>query len=184
MCVSQPGEDLETLLKLQPEEILLRWFNYHLAQAGSTRRVANFGRYAHRPVCRQGPGTNGWAVHREGDGLATRGSNPRQAVFVRSQFHLGLPDFLHPSAVPRDLEDAEAYSILLHQLSPSLCDLAREPTHLGRATHVIRNAKALGVPAFLQVRLGTQEWRAEGERSRALAGNRGRMGGKAGIGET
>jgi hypothetical protein len=48
--VDQPGEDLETLLKLQPEEILLRWFNYHLAQAGSTRRVANFGRYAHRPL--------------------------------------------------------------------------------------------------------------------------------------
>ena len=36
------GETLEDLLALSPEEILLRWFNYHLEQAGSSRRVNNF----------------------------------------------------------------------------------------------------------------------------------------------
>jgi plastin-1 len=39
-------EDDETLadfLKLHPELILLRWLNYHLAKAGSARRVKNFG---------------------------------------------------------------------------------------------------------------------------------------------
>ena len=36
------GETLEDLLALSPEEILLRWFNYHLKEAGSTRRVNNF----------------------------------------------------------------------------------------------------------------------------------------------
>lgn len=38
----QDGETLEDLLALSPEEILLRWFNYHLEQAGSSRRVKNF----------------------------------------------------------------------------------------------------------------------------------------------
>jgi hypothetical protein len=38
----EPGETLEDLLKLSPEQILLRWFNYHLKQAGSNKRVQNF----------------------------------------------------------------------------------------------------------------------------------------------
>eukprot|EP01112_Ceratiomyxa_fruticulosa_P020761 TRINITY_DN7167_c0_g1_i1.p1 TRINITY_DN7167_c0_g1~~TRINITY_DN7167_c0_g1_i1.p1 ORF type:complete len:614 (+),score=141.52 TRINITY_DN7167_c0_g1_i1:270-2111(+) len=36
------GETIEDLLKLPSEEILLRWFNYHLKAAGSPRRVKNF----------------------------------------------------------------------------------------------------------------------------------------------
>jgi plastin-1 len=38
----EPGETLESLLKLTPEQILLRWFNYHLKNAGSSRKVNNF----------------------------------------------------------------------------------------------------------------------------------------------
>eukprot|EP01133_Synstelium_polycarpum_P002657 gene2657-3065_t len=38
----QDGETIEDLLKLSVEEILLRWFNYHLAAAGHPRRVRNF----------------------------------------------------------------------------------------------------------------------------------------------
>jgi hypothetical protein len=38
------GEDMATLMKLSPEDILLRWFNYHLARSNlTTRRVTNFG---------------------------------------------------------------------------------------------------------------------------------------------
>jgi plastin-1 len=39
----EPGETLEDLLKLSPEQILIRWVNYHLKNAGSNRRIANFG---------------------------------------------------------------------------------------------------------------------------------------------
>ncbi|GMH63669.1 hypothetical protein TrLO_g4313, partial [Triparma laevis f. longispina] len=39
----EEGEELEDLLKLSPEDILLRWFNYHLKNSGSARRVRNFG---------------------------------------------------------------------------------------------------------------------------------------------
>ncbi|KAJ5068560.1 hypothetical protein M0811_02502 [Anaeramoeba ignava] len=39
----EPGETLEDLLKLSPDQILLRWMNYHLKNAGSQKRVRNFG---------------------------------------------------------------------------------------------------------------------------------------------
>lgn len=38
----EDGEDIADLLKLPPEQILLRWFNYHLKNAGHPRRVKNF----------------------------------------------------------------------------------------------------------------------------------------------
>eukprot|EP01105_Mastigella_eilhardi_P005814 TRINITY_DN17520_c0_g1_i1.p1 TRINITY_DN17520_c0_g1~~TRINITY_DN17520_c0_g1_i1.p1 ORF type:complete len:559 (+),score=206.35 TRINITY_DN17520_c0_g1_i1:230-1678(+) len=37
-----PGETLQDLLKLGPEAILLRWVNYHLQKAGSSRKCNNF----------------------------------------------------------------------------------------------------------------------------------------------
>jgi len=38
----ESGEEIGDLLKLSPEQILLRWFNYHLKKSGTTRRVKNF----------------------------------------------------------------------------------------------------------------------------------------------
>lgn len=40
----EDDETLEQFLRLPPEQILLRWFNYHLKNAGSSRRVANFSK--------------------------------------------------------------------------------------------------------------------------------------------
>jgi plastin-1 len=40
----EPGEDIGDLLKLPPDQILLRWFNYHLKNSGSPKRVNNFGK--------------------------------------------------------------------------------------------------------------------------------------------
>mmetsp|Transcript_28944 Transcript_28944/g.57852 ORF Transcript_28944/g.57852 Transcript_28944/m.57852 type:complete len:620 (+) Transcript_28944:43-1902(+) len=89
----EDGETLEDLLKLPPEQILLRWFNYHLAAAGHPRRIHNFG---------------------------------------------------------SDIRDAEAYSVLLHQIAPNTCDFANESDTTARAQHVINNAAALEVPAFIK----------------------------------
>ena len=36
------GEQLSDLLKLNPEELLLRWFNYHLKAAGYDKNISNF----------------------------------------------------------------------------------------------------------------------------------------------
>jgi hypothetical protein len=38
----EEGETIEDLLKLPIDQILLRWFNYHLKNAGHSRRVKNF----------------------------------------------------------------------------------------------------------------------------------------------
>lgn len=40
----EEDESLEQFLRLPPEQILLRWFNYHLKNAGSERRVSNFSK--------------------------------------------------------------------------------------------------------------------------------------------
>ncbi|KAF8991758.1 calponin homology domain-containing protein [Cyathus striatus] len=40
----EDGETIDDLLKLTPDQILLRWFNYHLKAAGWQRRVNNFSR--------------------------------------------------------------------------------------------------------------------------------------------
>jgi plastin-1 len=36
------GEQLSDLLKLSPEDLLLRWFNYHLTNAGYEKKITNF----------------------------------------------------------------------------------------------------------------------------------------------
>ena len=43
----EEGEELSDLLALSPEDLLLRWINYHLKNAGSDRRVKNFGKDLH-----------------------------------------------------------------------------------------------------------------------------------------
>ncbi|KAG5717585.1 Fimbrin [Termitomyces sp. T112] len=40
----EDGETIDDLLRLTPDQILLRWFNYHLKAAGSKRRVNNFSK--------------------------------------------------------------------------------------------------------------------------------------------
>lgn len=36
-------EEIGDLLKLSPEDMLLRWFNYHLKKAGNDAGIKNFG---------------------------------------------------------------------------------------------------------------------------------------------
>ncbi|KAL1508672.1 hypothetical protein AB1Y20_004767 [Prymnesium parvum] len=38
------GESLEALLRLPPEKLLMRWFNFHLERSGCSRRLGNWGR--------------------------------------------------------------------------------------------------------------------------------------------
>ncbi|KAF8308193.1 hypothetical protein DL93DRAFT_2126873 [Clavulina sp. PMI_390] len=40
----EDGETIDDLLRLPPDQILLRWFNYHLKAAGWNRRVSNFSK--------------------------------------------------------------------------------------------------------------------------------------------
>lgn len=38
----EEGETLDDLFKLSPEQILLRWVNYHLRNSGCGRQITNF----------------------------------------------------------------------------------------------------------------------------------------------
>ena len=38
----EEGESLDDLMKLSPEEILIRWVNYHLRNSESNRQISNF----------------------------------------------------------------------------------------------------------------------------------------------
>lgn len=90
----EDGEELDQFLRLSPEKILLRWFNYHLKQAGWHRTVSNFS---------------------------------------------------------KDVSDGENYTVLLHQLDPTLCSLAplQTPDLLTRAEQVLNNAERLNARKYL-----------------------------------
>lgn len=44
MRLANEGEELTDLLKLTPEQLLVRWINYHCAKAGVEKRVKNLGK--------------------------------------------------------------------------------------------------------------------------------------------
>ncbi|ETP44092.1 hypothetical protein F442_09285 [Phytophthora nicotianae P10297] len=89
------GETLEEFMKLPPDQILLRWMNYHLKAAGHPKKVTNFS---------------------------------------------------------TDVQDATAYSVLLHHIAPQHCDLCTESIPEERAAHVIQNARRLEVETFIKPR--------------------------------
>jgi len=96
-----PGEQLEEFIKLPVEQILLRWFNYHLKKAGYAKAIKNFG---------------------------------------------------------SDVKDAEAYTYLLNQLSPSLCSKSPLQTAdlMVRAEQVLVNAEQLNCRKYLNAKTLTE----------------------------
>ncbi len=85
------GEELTDLLRLPPEQILLRWINFHLAASGAGKRVSNFG---------------------------------------------------------TDLQDGEAYILMLSQINPAACPLSLlELSVEERNQAIVASAKAIGIPS-------------------------------------
>jgi plastin-1 len=91
------GEELASLLKLTPEDILLRWFNYHLKRGGSSRTVRSWNRDLIDSECYS---------------VLLNQLNPQQCSLVtgsdlldRAQQvcnntrHLGVVSFLHPADI-------------------------------------------------------------------------------------
>ncbi|XP_005098203.2 plastin-1 [Aplysia californica] len=92
----QEDETLEDLQKLSPEQILLRWVNYHLANAGCMRRINNFS---------------------------------------------------------EDIKDSEAYTYLLHQISPKDAGVDLSPLGasegLERAEAMLQQAQKIDCRSFV-----------------------------------
>lgn len=93
----ESGEELADLLKLTPEEILLRWFNYHLKKAGSSRTVKTWTKDL---------------VDSECYSILLNQLNPSQCPLVTGSDHLerakqvcantrnlGIPSFLNPADI-------------------------------------------------------------------------------------
>ncbi|KAH9494756.1 phospholipid scramblase 1, partial [Bulinus truncatus] len=92
----EDGETLEDLQKLTPEQILLRWVNYHLRKAGTNTRIKNFS---------------------------------------------------------EDIKDSEAYTYLLHQISPKEKGVDLSPLGVSdryqRAEAMLREANKIGCRSFV-----------------------------------
>ena len=43
ICLKFEDEELEDFIKVKPENILIRWVNHHLKEAGQERRINNLG---------------------------------------------------------------------------------------------------------------------------------------------
>jgi len=44
MRLCEEGEELTTLQSMQPEQILVRWVNFHLKKEGVDKRINNLGK--------------------------------------------------------------------------------------------------------------------------------------------
>ena len=134
------GEEMAALSALPPEDILLRWFNYHLEKGGSARRVTNFGDDLKVSVC-------GVCVSRHW----IRGSTLYMIDMLNGNTYFTLQCSSHFLIWnPMQTQDSECYSVLLHQLDSAQCDLCTETDPLEKAGHVISNAVRLGAYPFIR----------------------------------
>eukprot|EP01088_Endostelium_zonatum_P009746 TRINITY_DN2304_c0_g1_i1.p1 TRINITY_DN2304_c0_g1~~TRINITY_DN2304_c0_g1_i1.p1 ORF type:complete len:518 (+),score=120.25 TRINITY_DN2304_c0_g1_i1:87-1640(+) len=97
----EPGETIEDLLKLPIEQILLRWFNYHLKNAGHNRRVNNFTKDIMDSenytvlLAQIAPGKCNKNALKEGD------QTKRAELVLQNADKLGCRKFLHPKDIVR-----------------------------------------------------------------------------------
>lgn len=96
LLLLEEGESPEDMQKLTPEQILIRWVNYHLRNAGTSLQINN---------------------------------------------------------LTEDIKDSEAYTYLLHQISPAEAGVVLDPLkvndHLKRAECMLQQASKIGCRSFL-----------------------------------
>eukprot|EP01035_Chromulina_nebulosa_P021439 gene21439-27770_t len=95
----EENETLASFIKLPPEMILLRWVNYHLTKAGSSKRIKNFGNDIQDSqvysILTNQLNPSQCSLATETDGLA------RAAHVIRNAKNLGAQIFIQP----RDIVD-------------------------------------------------------------------------------
>ena len=131
----EDGEELEDLLKLSAEDILLRWFNYHLKNSGSARRVKNFGSDLKDSEC--------YSILL--NQISKVGSCKERSVELRSHPFNNVPA-ANPDAVSNDNNNA----IIPNSLRSPQCGLVGAGDDKAKAAQVIANANAMGVESFIQ----------------------------------
>ncbi|XP_063718481.1 plastin-3-like isoform X2 [Symsagittifera roscoffensis] len=160
-CLLEDGETMHDLQSLSPEELLLRWVNFHLSNAGVFKRIRNFSDDIKDSEAYI------WLLHQIAPpDLAAQMVNS-QAVFTETDFHrraemtLDTADVLKCRAfiAPTDIVDGNpklnlAFVANLFNNYPAL-DGAREPIEMDSIVQETREEKtfrnwinSLGLKAF------------------------------------
>uniref|UniRef100_A0A6I8PCS6 Plastin 1 n=1 Tax=Ornithorhynchus anatinus TaxID=9258 RepID=A0A6I8PCS6_ORNAN len=101
------GEELEQLMKLSPEELLLRWVNYHLANAG-WQKISNFSQdikdsraYFHllNQIAPKGDRGDERAIPIDMTGFGERNDLKRAEYMLQEADKLGCKQFVTPADV-------------------------------------------------------------------------------------
>ncbi|EDL20942.1 mCG10241, isoform CRA_a [Mus musculus] len=107
IALLKDGEDLEELMKLSPEELLLRWVNYHLTNAG-WRTINNFSQdikdskaYFHllNQIAPKGDRDDGPAVAIDLSGFNEKNDLKRAGFMLQEADKLGCRQFVTPADV-------------------------------------------------------------------------------------
>lgn len=99
MRLCEEGETLEDLKKLTPEQILIRWVNFHLNKAGQERRIKNLGKdlsdsFALYHVLNQ-LDKNKCTL----DGIDDGDMNNRANKMIANSISLGVPDLVRSTDI-------------------------------------------------------------------------------------
>ncbi|XP_074261896.1 plastin-1 isoform X1 [Saimiri boliviensis] len=106
IALLKEGEELEELMKLSPEELLLRWVNYHLTNAG-WHTISNFSQdikdsraYFHllNQIAPKG-GEDGPAIAIDLSGINERNDLKRAGLMLQEADKLGCKQFVTPADV-------------------------------------------------------------------------------------
>nr|XP_033814683.1 plastin-1 [Geotrypetes seraphini]XP_033814684.1 plastin-1 [Geotrypetes seraphini] len=101
------GEDLEQLMKLSPEELLLRWVNYHLVNAG-WQKITNFSQdikdsraYYHllKQIAPKGSKGEGTGINIDFSGFEEKNDLKRAECMLQQADKLGCRQFVTPADV-------------------------------------------------------------------------------------
>lgn len=94
MRLANEGEELKDLNKLKPEDLLVRWINFHLKEAGQERRVSNLGKdladsEALLYVLNRLDPSNCSL-----DGLAEQDPSAKANIMINNSLAIGVPDIV------------------------------------------------------------------------------------------
>jgi hypothetical protein len=95
----EEGEELADLMKLPPDQLLLRWMNYHLKNAGSDKRVTNWSgdvkdSVAYTIVLNQiAPGVC------DKSALNLANMDQRAGKVIKNAENIGVPPFIQPKDI-------------------------------------------------------------------------------------
>lgn len=146
-------ETLEDLMALPVEQILLRWFNYHLNNAGSPRRVANFGKDIKDSECYtilinqiapQDAGVNTSPLNESDD-------KKRAEAMLQEADKIDCRKFVRPTDVCKGNQKLNlAFVANMFNMHPGLDDVEIEVIEENREEKTYRNwMNSLGVNPFV-----------------------------------